>query len=150
MRRHPDVARHLGGQSPAEEDMWARIYRNVGHWAVNGYGYWALRETATGRFVGEVGAADFHRTLTPPLGPGPEMGWALAREAWGQGYATEALAGALAWLDERLGPGRRTCFINDGNGASIAVAVRAGFREFARTDYKGTPVILYERVGGPE
>ena len=126
--------------------MWARVYRNVGHWAVHGYGYWALRETATGRFVGEVGAADFHRDLTPPLGPDPELGWALVRDAWGLGYATEAVQAALVWLDTRLGPGRRTCFIDEGNAPSVAVATRCGFREFARGLYKDKPVILFERI----
>ncbi|MCA3256302.1 MAG: GNAT family N-acetyltransferase [Alphaproteobacteria bacterium] len=147
MRAHPDVTRHLGSQTGALEDGWSRVYRNVGHWAVQGYGYWALRETATGRFVGEVGAADFQRALTPPLGPGPELGWALVREVWGQGLAKEAVAGALVWLDRRLGPGRRTCFINEGNDASIAVARHSGFREFARGHYKEMPVILFERAG---
>ncbi len=61
-----------------------------------GYGYWAARETAGGRAsVGEIGFADFHRGIQPSIDGVPEMGWALASWAHGQGFAVEAIVGAF-------------------------------------------------------
>ena len=143
----PDVVRFIGGRPFTEEEVWTRLLRYVGHWATMGYGFWAVRETATGRFVGEVGFADFRRELDPPFGDTPEMGWALSPWAHGKGYASEAIAAALAWGKGRFGPGARTvCMISPENVPSIKAAKKAGYREFARTAYKGSPTVLFERV----
>jgi RimJ/RimL family protein N-acetyltransferase len=142
-----DVVRFIGGRPFTEEEVWTRLLRYVGHWATMGYGFWAIREKATGRFVGEVGFADFRRELDPPFGDVPEMGWALSSWAHGKGYASEAIAAALAWGEQRFGRGARTvCMISPDNAPSIKAAEKAGYREFARTTYKGSPTVLFERV----
>ena len=143
----PDVVRFIGGRPFTEEEVWTRLLRYVGHWAAMGYGFWGIRETATGRFVGEAGFADFRRELDPPFGDTPEMGWALMPWAHGRGYASEAIAAALAWGEAHFGRGARTvCMISPDNAPSIKAAERAGYRAFARTAYKGAPAILFERV----
>jgi RimJ/RimL family protein N-acetyltransferase len=146
----PVVTRHIGGRPSTEEEVWARLLRYVGHWAALGYGYWAVREKRTGRFVGEVGLADFHRDLTPPL-DAPEAGWVLAPWAHGQGFATEALGAVLAWAarDPRLAP-RQVCLIAPENVASVRVAARHGFVEYARTTYHGEATLLLERRPAPD
>ena len=63
----PAVVRYIGGVPAKPADVWARLLRYAGLWALMGFGYWAVRETATGRYVGEVGLAEFHRDLTPSL-----------------------------------------------------------------------------------
>ena len=142
----PEVVRHIGGQPRSGEDVWMRLLRNVGHWALLGYGYWVIREKSTGRFVGEIGFADFHRQIEPPFGDAPESGWALAAWAHGRGFATEALRAILAWGDSRFGGARTVCMIDPDNRASIRVAEKCGYREYNRTSYKGEPTILFERV----
>lgn len=59
-----------------------------------GYGLWAVQVRATGEFVGFTGLAwqTFPAHFTPAL----EVGWRLARAAWGHGYASEAAAAAIA------------------------------------------------------
>jgi len=142
----PAVTRFIGGKPSTAEESWARVLRYIGHWAAMGYGFWALREKATGRFVGEVGFADFKRAIDPLFDGTPEMGWVLASEVHGKGYGTEAVRGALGWLDGRAGgAARAVCMIDPGNAASLGVARKNGFVEYARTLYKGEPTVLLRR-----
>ncbi|MFG1944751.1 GNAT family N-acetyltransferase [Nonomuraea sp. NPDC048826] len=53
-----------------------------------GYGLWALEVRKTGEFIGFAGLA--MQTFEAPFTPAVEVGWRLARPAWGHGYATEA------------------------------------------------------------
>jgi RimJ/RimL family protein N-acetyltransferase len=59
----------------------------------NGFGIWALEVRDGGEFIGFAGlnAPDFEA----PFMPAVEVGWRLARHAWGHGYATEAGRAAL-------------------------------------------------------
>jgi RimJ/RimL family protein N-acetyltransferase len=140
----PAVTRYIGGRPFTEEEVWARLLRYVGHWSLLGFGYWVVCERSTGRFVGEVGFADFKRDLKPSFEGAPEAGWVLARWASGQGFATEAVRAIVAWADERFA--RTVCMIDAGNAASVRVAAKCGYREWHKTAYKGTPAILYERT----
>lgn len=140
----PGVTRFIGGKPSSREEVWSRVLRYIGHWQAMGYGYWIAHEKATGRFVGELGFADFKRELTPGFGDTPEMGWALSPGVHGQGYATEAVQGALGWADRTFKGERTVCMIDPSNAPSLRVADKVGFREFARAIYR-EPTILFER-----
>src|SRR5262249_42795942 len=139
------VTRYISGQPFAPTEVWARLLRYAGLWSLLGLGYWAVEEGGTGRFVGEVGFADFKREIEPSLDGQPEIGWVLAPWAQGRGFATEAVGAALAWGDRRWAGRPTVCMIAPGNAASLRVAAKAGYREFARTMYKGAPRILLRR-----
>ena len=143
----PVVVRYISGKPTTREEMWARLLRYAGHWALLGYGFWVVREKGTGRFVGEVGLGDFHRDMEPSLGVAAarEAGWVLSPAFHGKGYATEAVSAALAWGDAHLPPGPAACIIHPDNAASIAVAARCGFRPTGRGVYKGEPSLMFER-----
>lgn len=141
----PAVTRFIGGRPSTAEEVWTRLLRYVGHWALLGFGYWVVVDKATGRFVGEVGFADFKREIEPPLDGAPEIGWALAPWAHGRGYATEAVRCAVAWGETRFGAQRTVCLISPENVASIRVAQKCGYSEMARTRYKGEPTLLFAR-----
>ncbi len=140
----PDVTRYIGGKPFPRDEVWMRLLRYVGHWALLGFGFWVIEEKGTGRFVGEVGLGQFLRDLTPPL-EGAECGWVLAPWAHGKGFATEAVRAALAWGDEHLDPPRTACIIDPGNVASLRVAEKCGFREVRRALFKGHPTVVFER-----
>ena len=140
----PDVVRHVGGRVRDPQDAWFAQLRNRGLWDLRGYGYWVVRERKTDAFVGEVGFADFMRGLDPDISGRPEAGWVLAKSAWGKGYASEATKAAHDWLDHTV-PGRSTCIIDADNGPSIRVAEKLGYAEVCPTDYRGDPVLLFER-----
>ena len=140
----PAVTRFIGGRPATAEEVWSRVLRYIGHWSALGFGYWAVREKDSNRFVGEVGLADFKRELDPPFGAAPEMGWALQPWAQGRGYASEAVAAVTAWSDRALGP-RTVCMIAPDNAPSLRTADRCGYRPYAEAVYHGEPVRLFER-----
>lgn len=143
MWSEPEVTRFTIGEPSPAPRTWSRLLAYRGHWAVLGFGYWAVELKATGLYVGEVGFADFKRGLHPSLEEFPEAGWALTPLAHGKGYATEALEAALAWADARFP--RTVCIIHPHNHASLRVAEKVGYRRFAETAKPEEPDLLLAR-----
>lgn len=142
-----DVMRHISGKPSSRQESWFRLLRYRGLWPVLGYGYWAVRERRTGRFLGDVGFADFHRETTPSIDGLPEAGWVLARRAHGQGFASEAMSAALTWLDQARGFRRVVCLIDPANLTSIRIAEKNGFRPASTIHLRGevTPLFVRDR-----
>jgi RimJ/RimL family protein N-acetyltransferase len=140
-----EVTRFIGGKPSTPQEVWHRLLRYVGHWAELGFGFWVIREKASGRFVGEVGLADWKRDVLPSLDGVPELGYALAPWCYGRGYATEAVRAALSWADAHLPSKRSWCLINPEAKASIRVAQKCGYREFQSAVYREQPVLLFDR-----
>jgi RimJ/RimL family protein N-acetyltransferase len=63
---------------------WRTLASYVGHWKLRGFGPYAVVERATESMLGPIGL------WYPGDWPEPEVKWALVRNAWGKGYATEA------------------------------------------------------------
>ena len=141
----PDVARFIGGKPATREESWARLLRYAGHWRLLGFGYWAVVLKDGGQFIGDVGFANWQREITPSLEGMPEGGWVFSSVAHGRGIATEAVRAAVAWGDSHFGSKTTTCIIGLENAASIRVAEKSGYREFARAQFKGTEVIQFRR-----
>lgn len=144
----PQVVRFIGGVPSTPHDAWLRLLRYAGLWKLLGYGFWAIEEKAGGRMLGDIGYMDVKRGITPTLDGMPEVGWALAADAHGQGYASEALAAVLAWGDAHFGAHRAACIIDPANTPSIRLATRAGFRVAHETTYLGDVVQVFFRDAG--
>ncbi|WP_426490929.1 GNAT family N-acetyltransferase [Hymenobacter sp. 102] len=142
----PVFYRFLGNKPQSEEEVWRRMLGQLGHWAMFGYGAWSIEEKATGRYCGSVGFFDFQRNLTPSLKGTLEAGWTIAPRLHGRGYASQAVQTALRWIEPRFPQARITCIIDPGNEASLNVARKFGFHEFARTTYHNEPIVLLERT----
>lgn len=140
----PDVTRFIGGKPSTRDETWSRLLRYAGSWSLLGYGYFLAEEKDTGRLIGEVGFGNWQRDMTPKLDV-PEMGWALQPWARGKGLATEGVMAALKWSDATFAPATVTCIISPDNPPSIRVAEKCGFREQARTHFKGDPTIIFRR-----
>jgi RimJ/RimL family protein N-acetyltransferase len=124
---HPEVTHYVHGGKPyseAEVDEWfARQARQL---AEHGVCMGALIEKSTGTLAGLAG--------TQPLGTtgNLEIGWILAREAWGRGFATEAGAAAMKHVLETLARPRVVAIIDPDNEPSKRVAARLGMKYEAR------------------
>jgi len=121
MATDPEVMRYIHGGMPftdAEiDEMMARQMRQAAEF---GLCMGALVEKATGCVVGVAG--------TQPLGTTGELeiGWWLARDVWGRGYATEAGRAAMLHVLETLDRPRVLAIIDPDNEPSKRVVARLG------------------------
>jgi ribosomal-protein-alanine N-acetyltransferase len=122
----------------------------------NGFGLWALEVRGSGEFIGFTGLAvpEFEAHFTPAV----EVGWRLARSAWGSGYATEAARAALGFGFGEVGLAEVVSFTVPANRRSRAVMERIGMGRDPRDDFDhpslpvGHPLrphVLY-RIAAPE
>jgi RimJ/RimL family protein N-acetyltransferase len=134
----PEVMRYLGDGYPlTRAESWRNMALVLGHWQLRGFGLWAVEERATGLMVGRVGC------WQPEGWPGLEIGWALRREFWGRGYATEAALAVLGDAFDQRGAPRLISLIHPENERSAAVALRLGMSEERETDVMGFPALVY-------
>jgi RimJ/RimL family protein N-acetyltransferase len=147
MRADAVVMKFMGkGDLLSEEDAWAKFQSMPGHWSLMNYGYWAIVEKASGAYLGNIGYADKKRPVEHPASGAPEMGWALAASVHGKGYGSEALKASLQWGRDHFGRTRIVCVISDDNGASVRLAERNGFKQFATAERYGLGRKVFERT----
>ncbi len=112
-------AHHIGGTQPRSV-AFRGLLSMAGAWSLQGFGMFSVIEKSSGRWLGRVGP------WRPEGWPGTEVGWALRREAWGQGFALEAARAAMDWAFETLGWDEVIHCITPDNQASQAVARKLG------------------------
>jgi RimJ/RimL family protein N-acetyltransferase len=125
INRDPEVARHL----VRPVDPGAFLGLMTSHWARHGFGFWALESRepgAAGELLGLAGVA--YAEYLPELADRPELGWRLARHAWGRGLATEAIRAAREDAATRLGLSGFIAVIHPDNDRSRRLASRLGLR----------------------
>ncbi len=128
----PEVTRFLSKRFSREETD-AMIDRMRAGWRRRGYGLWAVEREHDRVLLGMTGLSfhDFEAPFTPCV----EIGWRLARSAWGRGYATEAAGAALRFGFETLGLDEIVSFTVVDNAASRRVMERLGMRHDASNDF---------------
>lgn len=135
----------------ASDAMAAKIRAEIGQ---RGWGFWAVEVKGGAPFIGFVGLHVPGVTL--PFSPCVEIGWRLAHEQWGHGYATEAARAALRVAFERLALPEVVSFATESNTRSRRVMERIGMRYSGRFEHPSLPVgsrlrphSLYRIRGGP-
>lgn len=130
------VMRYLGGVMDGPQS-WRNMALYAGHWVLRGYGIWVVERRDDGVMLGRIG-------LWNPEGwLGLEVGWALARAAWGHGYATEAARTAMEWAWTVLEAERLISLIHPENAPSIRVAERLGMGALRNETLAGQSVVLF-------
>jgi RimJ/RimL family protein N-acetyltransferase len=142
MMADPDVTRFLGDGRPlSRADAWRQLAIFVGHWELRGFGLWAVEERASGAFLGRIGCFE------PEGWPGFEIGYTLARHAWGKGYASEAAKAALDYARTVLGRTDVISLIRVGNRGSVNVATKLGAVLADTVDFLGGQSEIYRYPG---
>ena len=139
MYADPDVTRFLGGKALDREGARQWMERRL---ASNAEGRSAIRsvfERDTGAFVGRCGLLEWDLDGAREV----EIGYALARPHWGNGYATEAAIAVRDDAIQRLGRRRLICLIEIGNERSVRVAEKLGMRHERDIDLDGRHAHLY-------
>lgn len=139
------VTQFIGRRPSGAQDSWFRLMRYLGHWPMMGYGYFACCERDSGAYIGDMGIANHMRGLHPDFDYAPEAGWVLAPEAFGKGYATEAMTTVLAWFEATHGKARSVCMIESAHAGSLNVAAKLGYQPFANIMIGDDPMTLLER-----
>lgn len=119
LHQDPEVARYIGGLQP-RSTVFRGLLAMAGAWSLQGFGMFSVIERASGRWIGRVGP------WCPEGWPGPEVGWSLQRDAWGQGYALEAAVASIDWAFANLGWDEVIHSIDPANQASQNLALRLG------------------------
>jgi len=133
----PEVMRHFPAPL-ARADSDALAARVAGHLDREGWGLWAVEVTGAGpggrgRFAGFTGLSV--PGFDAPFGPAVEVGWRLARWAWGHGFATEAATAALGVGFDELGLHEIVSFTAVPNERSQAVMRRIGMTRDPGEDF---------------
>lgn len=106
---------------------WRAFMTMAGSWSLHGFAMFSVIERSSGRWVGRVGP------WRPEGWPGNEIGWGLAREAEGKGYAYEAAVAATDWAFATLGWSDVIHCIDPANKRSEALALRLGSTRLRQT-----------------
>jgi RimJ/RimL family protein N-acetyltransferase len=137
----PEVMRYLRTDGEVEtrpRQAWDYMAVQMGHWALKGYGKWAMADRESDALIGRVGYFD------PPYEwPGLELGWTLSRSVWGKGYATAAAKLALDWGFETIKTDATISAIIYGNAPSVRVAERLGMRHIRDDQLHGARCYIY-------
>jgi RimJ/RimL family protein N-acetyltransferase len=132
MSADPAVMQYLRAL-PTREACDAWIDYQIAHQTDHGFCLWAMELRESGGFVGAVGLlkVGFSASFTPAV----EAGWRLAREAWGQGLATEAARRALAFGFTDLGLDEIVAYAASANQASQNVMRKLGMMRDEASDF---------------
>lgn len=119
----------------ARERSERAVRRFVSHWKACGYGVWAVEDRATGRFLGQCG-------LNTLPGGEVEILWAIERDAWGQGFASEAAHAALGYAFVVVGLERVIALVRPQNGPSRRIMDKLGMRWEKDVEAFGAPAVV--------
>jgi RimJ/RimL family protein N-acetyltransferase len=117
----------------SRDESRARFDRGNARLAEHGYGAWPVEVTGGAAFIGIVALTnpDFAAAFQPAV----EIGWRLAAEHWGRGYATEAARAALGYGFDRLGLAEIVSFTTTANVRSRRVMEKLGMRRTPGDDF---------------
>src|ERR1700712_5962529 len=140
MLSDPPTARFITVDGkPVIDEMtgWRHTVVMAGHWVLHGAGMFVVEEKSSGQFAGRVGP------WRPPGWPGFEVGWGIAKEFRGKGYAVEAARASIDWVFATFETDEIIHCIVLVNQPSQAVAQRLGARKDREIDLFGQPAEIW-------
>jgi len=134
MLSDPPTARFITADGkPVTDELvgWRNAAIMAGHWVLHGFGMFVVEEKSTSKFVGRVGP------WFPPGWPGLEVGWGIAGEFRGKGYALEAARASIDWVFATFELDQILHCIDRDNAPSQNVARRLGAEKQHEIDLFG-------------
>lgn len=129
------VMRHLGGVQTVDQ-VAEGLAQDIAAFADGGYRRWTVCLRDGGDRVGRCGLFTVRAAAAPPgMQGGHEVGWTLAEQAFGHGYATEAARAILGFAFGQLDLPCVFAQTSDANASSGRVMDRLGFARAAELDY---------------
>jgi len=135
LHAEPEVARYI--RLLDREQAMKRLEDDQRDWTERGHGLLAVLDRTSGQFLGRAALKYW------PQFDETEVGWALRREAWGHGFATEAGQACATWGFRNLGVPYLTAMVRPDNERSIRVAERLGMTRLRDDVLLGDPVVVY-------
>jgi RimJ/RimL family protein N-acetyltransferase len=141
----PEVMATLGGGTRTLEQVQAGIETFLAHRAEHGFSVWVFRSRDSGPLVG-LGGMMFYDIAE---GRVPGLIYHIARDSWGQGYATEIAREVIRFGFENLGLEAIYSWTLPTNLPSQRVMEKCGMRRFREGTFKNLPHVFYRtsRVG---
>ncbi len=127
-----EATKYTYGKSFTEGETWRTMCGMIGHWQLRGYGPYAVEEKISGKVLGTVGF------WYPNDWPSPEIKWALAKQHWGKGFASEATRVVQRVGLEHLAQIRLISLIHKKNHASIKLAESVGAKLEKQVEFRGS------------
>ena len=124
-----EAASAFYGGPLAPPQAWRKLAFDIGHWALRGFGMWAVDEAATGRMIGGCGI------VWPEGWPRHELTWWIMPSARRRGYALEASRAVLQWAYDELRWDRVETHMDDSNEPAARLAERLGGTIIAREEF---------------
>lgn len=151
----PETVRYIGDGSTATlAEVGQAIARWLERWDANGIGLFSIERRDDSRVLGRAGflvwdSATWRVADLADAGERSEteLGWMLAREHWGHGYATEAALALRDWGRAEKGLARLISLIRPGNERSVRVAKKIGERYEREIVMHDLPALLYALQG---
>jgi len=138
MHADPQVMATLGGVR-SDEQTEEFLRGAIAHWKRYDFGFWTVRDAASGRFAGRGGL--LHTAIVGA--DDVEVAYAFLPEFWGRGLATELARESVRTAFEVLGLDDVVCFALPTNRASRRVMEKVGFRYERAVVYHGLPHVFY-------
>jgi RimJ/RimL family protein N-acetyltransferase len=132
MNADPRVMEHFPKLLSREESD-ARIDSIEAHFREHGFGAWAVEAPGVAPFIGFLGLTI--PQFTAPFSPCVEIGWRLATDFWGRGYATEGARAAVQFGFEQLGLAEIVSFTVPANVRSRRVMEKLGMTHDPAGDF---------------
>lgn len=140
----PEAMRYIGDGSSADlAGAEEAVDRWLERWDAWGIGMFVVERAEDARVLGRAGFLRWDPETWEIGGPETELGWGLAREHWGSGYATEAALALRDWALGERGLTRLISLIQHGNVRSFRVAEKIGERYERDVEVRGKATRLY-------
>ena len=141
MNADPEVMLHFPNVLNPKESKQS-MEKQIAKYAEKGYCYFAVEELSSSKLIGMIGISD--KEFQSSFNPSADLGWRLAKEFWGKGYATEGAKRCLKFAFDELQLQRIISIAPHVNSGSIHVMKKIGMHKLL--DFEHPQLLEYKKL----